>query len=244
MAQNSPFQYGSSIEQSNLASADAFYALSELLGLSLSSESQFLNMIRAHVDKIIDPTSVQMQEPLNSLRRMKTLTDDRVQYLQTTLQTIRNLTVPDWPKSQAEALDIGPFSLLPEGSRNVSSSRQAAEQAVSGCEHLLRLAEHLSRQCVESTNVIMNSSMLEESPSSIKVNEYLGGVKVLAFLFLPLTSMTGFFGMSFMEFGQGHLSIWVYCTLLIPVMSFSIVLCFWNQIVQILWKWLRSGQPK
>lgn len=93
-----PFQYGSSTEQPNLASADAFYALSELLGLSLASECQFLNMMRTQIDKIFGSTSVQMQESLNSLRRIKALMDDHVQYLRTTLQTFRNLSVLDWPK--------------------------------------------------------------------------------------------------------------------------------------------------
>lgn len=93
-----PLQYGSSTEQPNLASADAFYALSELLGLSLASECQFLNMMRTQIDKIFGSTSVQMQESLNSLRRIKALMDDHVQYLRTTLQTFRNLSVLDWPK--------------------------------------------------------------------------------------------------------------------------------------------------
>ena len=239
-----PLQYGSSIEQPNLASTDAFYALSELFGLSLASESQFLNMMRTQIDKIVDSTSVQMQESLNSLRRMKALTDDHVQYLRRTLQTIRNLAVLDWPKLQAGALDTEPVSLLSEGSRNVNSSRRSAEQAISDCEHLLRLAEHLSRQCVEGVNIIMNSSMLEESRKSIRVNEYLARLSVLAFLFLPLTFTTGVFGMNFREFGQGNLSVWVFCTLLIPVMSFGVILCFWNQVVQLCWRWLRSGQSK
>ena len=231
-----PIEYGLSIEQPNLASTDAFYALSELLGLSLASESQFLNMIRTQIDKIVDPTSAQMQEPLNGLRRMKNLTDDHVQYLQITLQTVRNLTVPDWPKLQAKALDTGPFSLLSEGDRNVNSSRRSAEQTVSGCEHLSRLAEYLSRQCIEGTNIIMNCSMLEESRKSIRVNEYLARLSVLAFLFLPLTFTTEIFGMNFREFGQGHLRIWIFFAILIPVAAFGTVLCFWNQTVPTCWR--------
>lgn len=53
----------------------------------------------------------------------------------------------------------------------------------------------------------MNSSLLEESRKSIRANQYLARLSVLAFLFLPLTFMNGIFGMNFREFGQGNLSI-------------------------------------
>lgn len=238
-----PFQYGSSIEHSNLASADPFHALGELLGLPLSSESQFLNMIRTQVGKFVDPTPVQVQESLNSLRRMKTLMNDHVQYLQMTLHTIRNLASPDWPKFNAEAVDAGPF-ILAEDNQTVNSPRRNAEQAVIDCEYLLRLAEHLSRQCVEGTNIIMNTSMLEVSRKSIRVNEYLARLIVLAFHFLPLTFLTGIFGMNLKKFGQGQLSIWVFNILLIPVMLLGMVLYLWNEVKQVCWRLIRCGQSR
>lgn len=236
-----PFQYGSSLlEQPNLASADAFYALSELIGLSLASESQFLNLLRTQIAKLVDSTSVQLEPAVNSLRRTKTLMDDHIHYLQTTLQAIRSLSSFNVPKPQAETSDVGSTPLLSERRQDVNPSRRIAESTISDCEHLLRLAENLSRQCVEGTNIIMNSSMLEESRKSIKVNEYLARLSVLAFLFLPLTFTTGFFGMNFREFGQGNLSIWIFCTLLVPVMISGLILCFWNQVSQLFWRLLRS----
>lgn len=227
-----PLQYGSFID-ANVASTDAFYALSELFEMSAASESQFLNMMQIQVKKVVGSTSMQMQDSQNRLKRIKTLVDDHVQYLQQILEVIQNRDIFDWSTLQPDNAETSnSAAIFSDGSRYTTSSRRVVSQVVSNFQHLLTMAQRLSQQCFEGTQIIMNTSMLEESRRSIKLGEYAARLSFLAFLFLPLTFTTGFFGMNFREFGQGELSVWIFCTVLVPVMAFGCMLCFWNEIVR------------
>jgi len=53
---------------------------------------------------------------------------------------------------------------------------------------------------------------------------------ILAFSFVPLLFITSFFGMNFIELGQGTLRIWVIFFVGLPILAFLFLICFWDDV--------------
>ena len=195
---------------------DPTYALSELFAFAGSSECQFLNMMQSQITRDIQFLPNTMELSVANLKYSKALLDEHVQRLKDTVDQLRNRELSDWPR-----VTQGPCK---------DAIDRALQMLLLDYEHLLSRAQSLATQCLDGTNIIMNSAMLEESHRSIVQTEGLTRLTLLAFFFLPLTFTTGFFGMNFKQLGNGTLSIWVLFVVLLPILALSTILCYWDSV--------------
>ena len=119
------------------------YALSELFQVSAASECQFLNMMQYQIVKDVFVLEANTSRSLENLRYHKTLLDDHIQSVKSTLQTLRR---PVMSGASAE--------------ENTSE----AMQNVSEDSTLLReKAQTLAARCIEGINTIVSTTQLKES---------------------------------------------------------------------------------
>lgn len=206
-----PYQYGKTMNANNMRH-DAFYALSELFTFAASSENQFLNMMRVLINENISQFSEKSELSLANLTHSKAVVDEHVQRISSTISCLRNRGGSKWPRpSEPPASDL---------------VQETLQRLADDFAQLLQHAQELSAKCIEGTNTLMTIAMLRESRKAIVQAESLSGLTKLAVFFVPTSFVCSFFGMNFVEFGQGQLSVWVSVSVLIPVLTLSAILCF------------------
>ena len=77
-------------------------------------------------------------------------------------------------------------------------------------EHLLEEAKQNSDQFEAYEIRCINRFGLMASTKSVQQSESIGRLSTLAFVFIPLSFITSFFGMNLVEFGTGNIRIWVF----------------------------------
>lgn len=187
------------------------YALSELFQFSAASECQFLNMMQYQIVKDVFVLEANTSWSLEDLRYHKTLLDDHIQSVKSTLQTLRR---PMMSGASAE-----------------ENTSEAMQNVSEDSTHLLEKAQTLAARCIEGINTIVSTTQLKESREEIKQAEGLRRLTLLAIFFLPLSFTTPFFGMNLVELGSGTLSLWVVFVMLVPVA------CFWEELMDYLRFW-------
>ena len=87
----------------------------------------------------------------------------------------------------------------------------------------------LREKCSLGMTVMSNNSMIAESRRAIDQAELVTKLTFSAFVYLPFTFASGFFGMNFKEFGTGKHSIYAFFALSLPVFIASMVFYYWDQ---------------
>ena len=214
-----PQQYGLTLN-TNAASADPLYALSELLFFSASSESQFLNLIGRRVNETMERYKGQETDALDNLNYSIRLLREHMQRIESVRTFLERGVALQWP--------------LP--SVRPKEALHAQALLVDDFAFLARRSQNLSAQTLEGMNLISNGVMLEESRRAMATADRMHRLTLLAFFFLPLSFTTSLFGTNFRQFGTGTLSIWVLFVTLVPVTVVATVICFWDRIPIIHWK--------
>ena len=206
-------QYGHTLN-SQAASLDPLYALSELLFFSASSESQFFNLIGRRVDEIMGRFKGQETEALDNLNYSIRLVRDHMQRVEDIRTFLEGEVGHQWP--------------LPSDRPKEALHAQAL--MVDDFAYLARRGQSLSAQMLEGMSLISNGVMLEGSRRAIATADRMHRLTLLAFFFLPLSFTTSLFGTNFKQFGTGTLSIWVLFATIVPVTVLATVICFWDRI--------------
>jgi hypothetical protein len=202
--------YGRSLHTSIMA-GDALYALNEIFTFAAPAEMQFLNLVDAKVDKFTRP-GLRELDSLPNLKYIKGLLFRHVQYLEEVKSCLKNSESRKWPK--ASGVDR-------------AKAVAAAAAVQQDFEHLHHRAQMLHTHCTESIAVLMNSIAITESQEAIAQTKRLGKLTFLAFIFVPLSFTTSFFGMNVKELTPEHgLPIWAWFALSIPVTGLTISLFF------------------
>jgi Mg2+ and Co2+ transporter CorA len=72
-------------------------------------------------------------------------------------------------------------------------------------------------------HIVINNNMLVESQRAIEQAAGVAKLTRLAFFYIPLSFTTSFFGMNFVQFGTGELSIWLWFAVSIPIFFVSVL---------------------
>ena len=192
-----PQDYGRSLH-SSIMTKDAFYCLTELLDFAASSHMEFLNLIDLKLDLYI---SLPAAEDFMVLPNLKYTSKILYRYIQKTerlLGSIRHAISSDsrWPKAS---------SADPAKSEKARITGQRIERDF---EHLLKRANELHKRATDAITVLLSSISISESQRAIQQAEDMGRLTFLAFLFVPLSLATSFFGMNFIELDGTKLSVW------------------------------------
>lgn len=199
--------YGRSLHLKSMAN-DAFYSLNEVFSFAASSEMQFLNLLEVKLDKYTGHDS----DSLSDLKYAKHILYRHMQKLQQVLDSIHNTKHPKWPKAN-----------LDDGFRKV---RVAADGLEQDFKHLLNRAEMLHRRCNEEITVLLSSVSISESKKGIEQAKRVSKLTFLAFIFVPLSFTTSFFGMNVKELGASSASIWWWIVFSFPVCALAVGLFF------------------
>jgi Mg2+ and Co2+ transporter CorA len=205
------FDYGRSLRPSLMAT-DAFYALDEILSFAASSEMQFLNLIDIKLDQYTESTENEFSS-LPSLKYTKEILYRHIQKVRQTLDSIRNAKHPKWPKA---------------GTKGRGETRIAADAIEQDFIHLLGRAQMIHERCNEAIVVLMSSVSISESKKAIGQATRVTRLTFLAFLFVPLSFTTSFFGMNVREIANERLSIFWWAVMSIPVSGLTVLLFYWD----------------
>ena len=219
-------EYGRQFDTPNVYD-DALFAALPIFKFKEAAESQFLNLINAVLHNRLDETQVSnhtsqenylldLSASHNDFAYHKQLLEHHVEELAENLRAIRAHGKTRWPCNK-----------VPEV---ISALRVLEENFV----WLETRARNLSALCDRAMNEIHNKSVLAESQGANRQSDEINKLNKLAMFlsafYIPLSFVSGFFGMNFRNFGQGKLSIWVYFITAAPVLACSILFMFWREI--------------
>ena len=121
---------------------------------------------------------------------------------------------------QSFEMDIESLRMTLDAIRNRSARQFLGTQSVLASqrwpdllhdyEHMLEEAKQNSDQFEAYEMKCMNRFGLMASTKAVQQSESIGRLSTLAFVFIPLSFITSFFGMNLVEFGTGSIRIWVF----------------------------------
>lgn len=167
------------------------------------------NILRSELDA--EKLGHQPNPTLSNLLYNSQALDRHIEHIKESLRIIKSNKLTTWPRGR---LDPDLFQ----------KSNTAKEDLITDYEHLLSRCHFLSQKCQKGMQVVMNNTMIMESEKAIAQAERVQKLTRLAFVFTPLSFTASFFGMNFVELGQGTLNIWVWLAVSIPVLAISIFL--------------------
>jgi hypothetical protein len=244
-------QYGQFLS-GDIARHDPFYALHDIFAFCSSSESQFLNALKAKANAITSRSRNQRdpQLALMDQRYHKELLRAKIEQLEDTIECIKIKGNPKWVTWKPAPVASLPrsFSGLSTsssrkprlssiyletdtnpGATHSQLSNDAAAKILRDYEGLEKRARSLLRLYNEEIDDIRTTTAILEAKKSVEQAESIGRLSLLAFFFLPLSFTCSIFGMNFKEIGT-DLSIWIWVAVSVPVWLAAVIICFWPSI--------------
>lgn len=218
---NLPINYGRSLKP-DIAACDTTYALREIFELRVQAEAQFLAVCSKKLDQFQATEFSQDEVCLPNLKNLKQLLYRHLNQNQEACASLDTICNPRWPKASDDRM------------------RRRSEAAASALREdfvlVLEKNEQLHKHCTEAINVLMNEIVISESKGARLQAARLGKLTFLAFIFVPLSFTTSFFGMNFQELGanEGALPIYVWFLLSMPLLGF--VILFYVYDLSQIWK--------
>ncbi|KAF2815317.1 uncharacterized protein BDZ99DRAFT_435597 [Mytilinidion resinicola] len=214
-----------------VAALDSFYALHELFSFASFSEIQFLNMLESKLKKELDQSVLVRQKnpTISNILYNRQVLERHTQRIRDNIASIRCQSRSCWPQGQ-----------LDETKQQIADS--AAQTLLRDYEYLLARCLTISELCDRGTQIVMNNAMIKESREAISQAEGIAKLTRLAFFFIPLSFTTSFFGMNFLQFDTGKVSIWVWFVVSVPILSLTLLLLRYD-IVSLLRAKRRASDP-
>ncbi|KAF2232580.1 hypothetical protein EV356DRAFT_534509 [Viridothelium virens] len=212
--------YGRFLDR-GIAAIDPFYALQDLFNFAAASENQFLNMIGSKLQQELDlNVLIQPRSPtLSNLLCTQRNLDRRVQRIQENLDFIRAWSRREWFRGSLD-------------STQQSKADKSADKVARDFEYLLGRAKALHEQCTKGMQIVMNNANVKEAREAMSQAEVVAKLTRLAFIFVPMSFTSSFFGMNFVQFGTGRLGLWVWFVVTVPVLTLALV--FMHYDIQVL----------
>ena len=192
-----------------------------------------------------------MNRVLESLQRHKALMITHCQRTSTTLDVVRQQGPRNWARFDTTKSDRQPSSPSPG---KMSPSRKlglnpmlndltraglegtpadlATAQLRTDYEDILERTDALIRAYSEGMEDIHKSAMLLESRKAIEQSKGVARLTLLAFLFIPLSFTSSFFGMNFKELWDDRLSVWVWFITSLPIFAIAAKRAAYQRLTQ------------
>lgn len=222
--------YGKTLDKATMAS-DAFYTTNDLFSFAAFAEVQFLNLVESVLARETGLAVLSKTPSLTTLIFHKELLELHARQLRENISSLKTRGGLAWPKSS-----------------NPEQEQVAADAArllLHDYEHLLQRCLELSASCDRGMMDFNHKATLSESTRANTLGESVEKLTkiatLLSFIYVPLSFTTSFFGMNFMDLGQGSLHIWVWFAVSVPVLAVSFAALwahtrlpeFWES-----WNWL------
>lgn len=200
-----------------LMAEDPFYALTEVFAVAATSQNMLLNLLEHKLTQYTQQTDEKF-DTLPSLRYLKGILLQQMRQTKQALHSINNTYDSKWPTSSAPA---------------AIRAKKTVEQDY---EELYAHAKDLDTRCQEAITVLMSSVTIHDAKKAIAQAETVAKLTFLAFVFVPLSFTTSFFGMNFRELE--NLSIWKWAAMTVPIMLTTMIVLSvdvvrrWNLFLQ------------
>ncbi|KAI1204159.1 uncharacterized protein F4807DRAFT_359890 [Annulohypoxylon truncatum] len=204
--------YGKKLDPEGMAH-NPFYAIYEIFLQCASAECQILDMVTTMIEEHEIGQSSPKKDAADyeashtQLLHFQGFLEHRVESLRDILDIIRTHGKKPWAyPNERVAETVG----------------KATDKLIEDFEYLLRRVHNLLRRIERTISISMSLINMEQAKRSIDQNMTLFRFTVVASIYIPLSFTTSFFGMNFLEFGQGPLSIWVFFVASVPIFILSI----------------------
>lgn len=195
---------------------DPLYALNGIFSFFVASEAQMLSFLARQIESNtapkVDAVEVVGTESLSNLLHCRQLLEGHCEELSYVLGIIRRRGGKKWPRAQSGA------------SRDISEKAASSLQA--DLEYLVERAVVLRNRSETSITLAMNVASIGEARRGVHQTKAMFRFTVLVSIYVPLTFTASFFGMNFKQLGQGHLSIWIYVVVSVPIFDLSVLFLF------------------
>ncbi|KAI9694137.1 MAG: hypothetical protein M1822_003408 [Bathelium mastoideum] len=214
-------EYGKSLDPEARA-RDPFYLMNDLFRQYALLEEQTLDVIANKIEKHRIGTEVGRIETTgydiahSQLLHFQGFLENRIQHLEDALRFIRKRGGASWNPLRQEPCP------------NYTRTESAAALLTEDFEYLLKCALDLLSKIERSSSLTMNLTNIDETKRNTGLNAVLFRFTVVASFYIPLSFTASFFGMNFIEFGTGSLSIWTFFALSVPIMALSILSLFYR----------------
>lgn len=105
----------------------------------------------------------------------------------------------------------------------------------------LEYAKALDKQCQEGIAILMSSASISESRKAMAQQERIAKLTMLAFIFVPLSFTTSFFGMNVKELNASVISIWEWALMSVLVVAITQTAFFFTMEQLIApFRWIRG----
>ncbi|KAL8831929.1 MAG: hypothetical protein Q9170_005091 [Blastenia crenularia] len=189
---------------------DAFYALNELFEFSAASIDQLLEVFEG---KLRTRSQFSDARLMAELLIAKNLIDDYRHYVKDILDVVSARGGARWPRVT--------------GCKQREKADRAADRLEARYKRLLRRCDRLLDHCANSITILVTVMNQKQTEKAITQADRLSKLSVLAYIFIPLTFASGFYGMNFKELGN-ELSIWTYFALAAPLLVVALSAWFIN----------------
>jgi len=193
--------FGHSLRMSLMAE-DPFYALTEVFAVAAASQNQVLNMIEHKLAQRTQQSNNDF-DALPNLRYLKGVVLRQMEQTKQVCQSIQNTEDSKWPRSTVPA---------------ATRARNIVKQDY---DHIYEHARDLDRRCQEAITVLMSSVTIHDAKEAMAQARRVAKLTLLAFVFVPLSFTTSFFGMNFKELEDQ--SIWKWAAITVPIMLTTLI---------------------
>lgn len=215
----------------NVMAVDAFYCLNELFSFAASSQMEFLNLIDVKLDLYTSQPSEREYQSLSNLKYTKQILYRYIQKTQRVLDSIENAKTSRWPKYHGGTDTM-------EASRTNGPANAASRSLEQDFKHLLSYSTALHRRTTEAIADLRASISITESQKGISQAQRLGRLTFLAFIFVPCSFTTSFFGMNVSELHDGQLGLgwWALLTALVTGAAIALFFIDFNVSSRKIWR--------
>ena len=186
----------------------------ELFMFAAFSEAQFLNLVASKLELELEHSALVWQKSaaLSNLVYHQQILDRHIYQLRENMASIDEAIVAYSRRDLQPDDDKTPKALA------------AARSLRTDYQHLIDRALKLLGYCDRGVQVVMNNAMIKESREAINQAEGVVKLTRLAFVFIPLSFTTSFFGMNFKQLDGDILGIWVWFVVSLPVLMIVMLL--------------------
>jgi CorA-like Mg2+ transporter protein len=212
-----PLRYGSKLRPEKL-DRGVMYVLYEIFSMSAYSESRFLVQVDSTLRKTLGHVNEDRFDGFTDLTFIRRLLYRHIQQTQTAIIALKNFQSLDSPDHRGSKENKASKAEVKAGTTTM--------WILQDFNHNLEYAKALDEQCKEGIAVLMSSASIAESRKAMAQQERIGKLTLLAFLFVPLSFTTSFFGMNFKELSAQVMSIWAWFVMAIPVVAITQIAYF------------------
>ena len=199
----------------DIMAQDPFYALHDIFRFSAFTTAQLLNLIQSKIQLELDHSALidLERQTVSNVVYNRRILERHVSYLKEVLMFVETRVDGYWPIHP----DPDKLALV------------AINRLIIDFKYLLAKAEDLIKECDTGVDIIAHNAMTQEAQSALKQTQGVVKLTKLAFVFVPLSFTSSFFGMNMREFGTStsiELTTWLATS--VPIVLISVLFMMFN----------------